>query len=274
MSGCSPDQGTESQPSDVLTQYDEVLLGVFLAHYKEGADRLVFRKDELLEICREHGITVRNIPDIVYTYRARRPLPSRILSTGHWAIEPAGRGKYAFRLLHNPPRFDIPFRDYAPVDIYNAIPEVVEGLLRHDEQSLLTRVLYNRLVDIFTGLTCFHIQNHYRSFVADMGEVELDALYVGVDKTGVLFIVPVEAKSEGESEMIGRVQISQMAKLVRQSFPHLRRRILAIKALSDRTISIAEFDDHQEPDDLGIVSVARFRLIRRGPNDSPSGASK
>ena len=95
MSGHSPDQGTEGQPSDVLSQYDEVLLEVFLAHYKEGADRLVFRKDELSEICREHGITVRNIPDIIYTYRARRSLPSRILSTGHWAIEPAGRGKYA-----------------------------------------------------------------------------------------------------------------------------------------------------------------------------------
>ena len=102
-----------------------------------------------------------------------------------------------------------------------------------------------------------------------MGEVELDALYVGVDKTGVLSIVPIEAKSGGESEIIGRIQISQMAKLVRQDFPDLHRRILAIKALSDRTISIAEFDDHQEPDDFGIISVARFRLIRRGHDDNP-----
>jgi hypothetical protein len=244
-----------------------VILEVFLRHYRKGATYLKFRKDELAEACSKHGITVRNIPDIIYTYRARRTLPARILATGHWAIEPAGRGVYAFRLLRNPPHLEIPFRNYAPVDIYNAIPEVVEGLLRQDEQSLLTRVLYNRLVDIFTGLTCFHIQNHYRSFVAGMGEVELDALYVGVDKTGALFVLPIEAKSQAENEMIGRVQVSQMAKLVRQDFAELRRRILAVKALADGTIAMVEFDGHEEPDDFGMVSVSRFRLIRRSAAD-------
>lgn len=266
----SLNQRTGSTEAQELSQYDEVILEVFLHHYRKGVDRLVFRKDELAEVCRKHGITVRNIPDIIYTYRARRMLPDRILATGHWAIAPAGRGAYAFRLLRNPPHFEIPFGDYAPVDIYNAIPELVEGLLRQDEQSLLTLVLYNRLVDIFTGLTCFHIQNHYRSYVADMGEVELDALYVGVDRTGALFVLPIEAKSQAESEMIGRIQVSQMAKLVRQDFADLRRRILAVKALADGTIAMVEFDDHEEPDDFGIISVGRFRLIRRGvTGDTP-----
>lgn len=66
--------------------------------------------------------------------------------------------------------------------------------------------------------------------------------------------------------MIGRIQISQMAKLVRQDFAELNRRILAVKILSDGTIAIVEFDDHEEPDDFGIISVARFRLIRRRGN--------
>jgi hypothetical protein len=127
----------------------------------------------------------------------------------------------------------------------------------------VTRVLYNRLIDIFTGLTCFHIQNHYRGFVEGMGEVELDALYVGIDKTGKLYILPIEAKSQAENEMIGRVQISQMAKLVRQDFADLDRRILAIKYLKDGTIVIIEFDDQVEPDDFKIVSFSRFRLIRQ-----------
>ena len=90
---------------------------------------------------------------------------------------------------------------------------------------------------------------------------------MGVGKTGALFAIPIEAKSQAESEMIGRVQISQMAKLVRQDFPDLRRRILAVKALADGTIAMVEFGDHEEPDDFGIVSVGRFRLIRRGSVD-------
>lgn len=247
-----------------LSEYDRVILELFQRHHRAGAERLSFTKDELVEICNKHGITVRNIPDIVYTYRSRRSLPKPILDTGHWAIEPAGRGAYAFRLLRESAHFEIPFVDYAPVDIYNAIPEVVEGMLRRDEQSLLTVILYNRLVDIFTGLTCFHIQSHYRSFVTGMGEVELDALYVGVNKTGALFVLPVEAKSQAETEMIGRVQVSQMARLVRQDFSALRRRIIAVKALEDATIGMVEFSDDEQPEDFGIVSVVRFRLIRRG----------
>ncbi len=245
------------------TGYDKALLEIFQRHYRQGARYLKFNKDELAEACRKQGITIRNIPDVIYAYRSRRKLPSAIQETGHWAIEAAGKGAYAFRLLDNPPHFDIPFPDYAPVDIYNALPEVVEGLLREDEQSLLTTVLYNRLVDIFTGLTCFHIQNHYRGFVKELGEVELDALYAGVDKTGALYVLPVEAKSQAENELIGRIQISQMVKLVQQDFADLRRRILAIKALPDSTIAMVEFNDQEDPDKLSIVSVSRFRLIRR-----------
>ena len=259
-------QESENYDADLegLSQYDEVIQEVFVRHFQPGSERLTFEKDELAEICMKHGITVRNIPDIIYTYRVRRMLPAKILATGYWAIEPAGRGFYVFRKLRNPPRFEIPLNDFASIEIYNAIPEVVDGLLRQDEQSLLTRLLYNRLVDIFAGLTCFHIQNHYRSFVTDMGEVEIDALYIGVDKSGSLFVIPIEAKSQGESEMIGRIQILQMTRLVRQDFGELNRRILAVKTLRDNTIAAIEFNDADDPDDIQIISVSRYRLIRRG----------
>ncbi len=244
--------------------YDQAIAAVFERHYEEGAHYFEFEKDEFDEVLADLGLQVRNIPDIVYTYRSRRPLPQSVRDKGNWAIMGAGRGRYAFRLLKNPPFFEIAFGDYAPIDIYNAIPEVVEGFLRRDEQSLLTRILCNRLVDIFTSLTCFHLQNHYRSAVQDVGEVELDALYIGVDENGQLFVLPIEAKSQTENDRIGRAQISNMAKLVRQDFSDLGRRILAVKELGDNTIAMVELSDGVEPDDFGVVSVRRFRLIRRG----------
>lgn len=255
----------ESIIADVagLSDYDRIILEVFRRHYEEGDTLLTFPKDELQEICNTFGIVVRNIPDIIYTYRSRRRLPAAILAIGNWAIESAGRSKYAFRLLVNEPHFDIRYLDYAPINIYNAIPEVVEGLLRDDEQALLTRVLYNRLVDIFTGLTCFHIQNHFRAFLKGQGKVEVDSLYVGVDQDGQLWAIPIEAKSKGDSDLIGRIQISQMAKLVRQEFPDLNRRLLAIKLLADDSIAMIEFNDKIEPDSLGILAVKRFKIIRR-----------
>lgn len=244
-------------------RYEQAIEEIFARHYREDLNYFVFHKDELIEVCEQLGITIRNIPDIIYAFRGRRSLPNSITSKGHWAIESAGTNAYAFRRLNNPPQFAIPFTDYAPIDIYNAIPEIVENFLRQDEQSLLTRILYNRLIDIFTGLTCFHLQNHYRSHIQDLGQVELDALYIGVNNAGQLFIIPVEAKSQSEGEMIGRVQISQMAKLVRQDFPDLQARLIAVKVLNDNSIGFVEFDDYLEPDEIGIVSVRRYRLFRR-----------
>ncbi len=36
----------------------------------------------------------------------------------------------------------------------------------------------------FTGITCYSLQNHLRTSVPDIGQVETDELYVGVDKKG------------------------------------------------------------------------------------------
>ena len=63
--------------------------------------------------------------------------------------------------------------------------------------------------------------------------------------------------------MIGRIQISQMAQLVKQDFHELTNRILAVKELSDKTIGIVEFSDKTDPNEIRILSVSRYRLIRR-----------
>ncbi len=50
--------------------------------------------------------------------------------------------------------------------------------------------------------------------------------------TGTLYILPIdEAKRWDETEKIGHVQIAHMARPIRQDFPGLCRRILAIKEL-------------------------------------------
>lgn len=242
--------------------YDQAILSVFFRFYQEGSDYFVFQKDDLIAAYTELGLVVRNVPDIIYTYRSRRSLPEQIRALGHWAIESAGTNAYAFRRLEKTPHFQITFDDFAPIDIFNAVPSVVEAFLRHDEQSLLTLLLYNRLVDVFLGLTCFLIQNHYRGHVRELGQVELDALYAGVNADGTLYIIPIEAKSVGDGEMIGRIQISQMARLVRQAFPTQQRRLVAVKILADSTVALVEFSDHDVPDDIHILQVKRYRFVR------------
>ena len=64
--------------------------------------------------------------------------------------------------------------------------------------------------------------------------------------------------------MLGRIQISQMAQLVKQDFPESTYRILAVKELPDKTIGIVEFNDKDNPDEIKILSISRYKLIRRG----------
>ena len=68
-------------------------------------------------------------------------------------------------------------------------------------------VRYNRLLDIFLGITTYSLQNHLRTTVADIGEIEIDELYVGIDKHGYHYIVPVQAK--GGKDQISVVQTMQ-----------------------------------------------------------------
>ncbi len=266
----SEQEGSDTQENTPgeRPRYASAIEDVFFAHYSEGTEFIEFQRGELLESLRRNNLTVSNLPDLVYMYRSRRPLPQRILATGNWAIDNIGRGWYGFLKLKNKPHFSIDFNEIAPIDIYNAIPDLVEGYLRDDEQSLLTRVLYNRLVDIYTSMTCFLVQNHYRSTVeARRGrtEVEVDALYTGVNTQGELCAIPIEAKSAGDTEMLGRVQLSNMAKLIRQDpkFAGMRRCLLAIKTLNDGTIGMVRFNDAVDPDDFGIITPVRYRLVRR-----------
>ncbi len=64
----------------------------------------------------------------------------------------------------------------------------------NDEQALLAKIRYNRLIDIFTGITCYSLQNHLRTTVPNIGQVEIDEIYIGIDKRGAHYILPAQAK--------------------------------------------------------------------------------
>ena len=88
-----------------------------------------------------------------------------------------------------------PNPNLAVIKIPNATLGIIGKYAFSDEQALLARVRYNRLIDIFLGITCYSLQNHFRTTVKGMVQVETDEVYVGVDKGGSHYIIPVQAKS-------------------------------------------------------------------------------
>lgn len=79
-------------------------------------------------------------------------------------------------------------------DIPDATPEIIRAYAMDDEQALLAILRYNRLIDTFLGLTTYSLQNHLRTTVKKIGQIEIDELYVGMDKRGCHYVIPVQAK--------------------------------------------------------------------------------
>jgi len=242
--------------------YDRVIIEMFRRVYKPDVDLLPFAKEELVQVCRELDIVINNVPDIPYHYRTgRSDLPDEILSTGNWVIEGAGKGKYAFVRLKRAPYIHVP-DDLYVTEIPEATPEIVLKYGGGDEQAMLTRIRYNRLVDTFLSLTAYHLQGHVRSSVQDIGQVEVDDLYVGVDTTGKWYVIPVEAKSVGLQERLGVIQIRQMILFARQHYGDLTMRPVGIKPLDDGSYVFLEFDDEAELEAISVKRYARYKLVR------------
>jgi len=87
--------------------------------------------------------------------------------------------------------------------------------------------------------------------------VETDELYVGVDKKGAHYVIPVQAK--GGRDRLNIVQIEQDIAVCSEKFPSLICRPLAAQFMQDEVIAMFEFGEGAEG--VGIVSEKHYRLV-------------
>ncbi len=249
-----------------LKVYDQVIVRVFEKVFTDSpaVDYLPFAKTDIEEAIKELELhlSTKNVPDIIYTYRSgRSSLPEAILRYGNWAIEGQGKSKYAFRKLDRSPYFDIP-SDVAITRIPDATPQIVLKYQSSDEQAVLARIRYNRLLDIFTSLTTYHLQGHFRTAVANMGQIEIDDLFIGLDSDGQGYALPVEAKIASPKDQLGVVQITQMIRFASQQFPDLRLRPIGVKLMPDDSFMFLEFTTVTDPNQIATVRYKRYLLVR------------
>lgn len=223
-------------------RYEALMVDVFLSKFREGSTTLDFDRDELEPIAARLKINLpKNLGDVIYSFKYRASLPKEITSTApdnfEWVIKNSGRGKYRFVLVPN--SRILPDELMQKIKIPDSTPAIVSKHAKHDEQALLTKIRYNRLIDIFTGVACYSLQNHFRTTVPGIGQVETDEIYVGVDKSGKQFVFPVQAK--GGKDELGVVQIEQDILLCKHKYPDLICRAIAAQFLSSDQIVIFEF---------------------------------
>lgn len=242
------------------SRYASIIESIFLERYREGATELDFDREEFAEHADRLEIDLpKNLGDVIYRFRFRKSMPEVIQERApdglEWVIRLAGRGKYKFVAVKQ--ALVVPTENMAETKIPDATPGVIAMWALNDEQALLAMLRYNRLIDIFTGVTCYSLQNHLRTTAPEIGQVETDEVYIGVDRSGAQYVFPVQAK--GGSDQISIVQIEQDFALCADKFPQLICRPVAAQFVAEGRIALFDFGEQEE----GVVvrSEKHYRLV-------------
>jgi hypothetical protein len=243
------------KPASKSNLYGAVIEWLFFEKYSPGIEYIEFERAEIQRAAEKLGIaSAKNLGDLVYSFKYRRDLPDAIRETApqgrEWRVTTAGRARYRFLLA---PAFRI---EPDPSLVETKVPEATPGIIARyaltDEQALLAKLRYNRLIDIFTGVTCYSLQNHLRTSVRvaldgeglETMQIETDEVYVGVDRRGAHYVFPVQGK--GGNDKIAVQQIEQDVLLCRQKFPELICVPIAAQFMTDDVIALFAFEEAAE----------------------------
>jgi hypothetical protein len=243
-----------------MNVYQRLIEKIFLDRYKDGATEVDFARVDLAPTAEALGVDLpANLGDVIYAIRYRVEMPEAIVATAsegkEWVIVGAGRAKYRFRMVAA--NRIVPNENLVTVKIPDATPEIVLTRALSDEQALLAKVRYNRLIDVFLGVTAYSLQNHLRTTVTGVGQIEIDEVYVAVDKFGRQFVLPVQAK--GGADQLGVVQAEQDILWAAEKYPDLICRAIAAQFIEDDLIALFELT--VEEDQVKVVEEKHYRLV-------------
>ena len=142
-----------------MNRYTKIIEEIFFQHYKEGAREVSFEREDIVRVARKLKLSLpKNLGDVIYSFRYRATLPGSIMAMAprgqQWIIRPRGRSSYAF--VASGLKTIAPNLRMVETKIPDATPGVISKYALNDEQALLARLRYNRLIDIFKELLAIH----------------------------------------------------------------------------------------------------------------------
>jgi hypothetical protein len=243
-----------------LNVYSQIIVRIFETNFKGGRE-FEFGREEILSAAISLNIKVpKNPGDVIYSFRYRNRLPKAILETQpeglFWIILGAGPARYRFRL--NKLVYIHPTNGLKVRKIPDATPEIIAQYALTDEQALLAKIRYNRLIDIFLGVVAYSLQNHLRTTVDNYGQIEIDELYVALDTRGVQYIVPVQAKAG--KDVLGVIQTIQDTMFCKEErrYKNCIPRTVSAQFMANNVIALFELDF--DGDEVTIVRECHYQL--------------
>src|SRR6266516_2694112 len=83
------------------TRYGRIVERIFLSRYQEGAEEILFEREDLRRAAEQLGINVpKNLGDVLYSFRYRASLPESVKARApagkEWIIQSVGRSQHRF----------------------------------------------------------------------------------------------------------------------------------------------------------------------------------
>lgn len=221
-------------------KYKRLLLYLFEHGYREGETEFEFSIELVRQADRDLELRIANIPDAIYSLRFRMSNPPQKLAETakngfEWTIETTRSG---YKFIQKKINRILPSTSLPIVNIPNSTPGLISEHSFKDEQALLTVLRYNDLIGLFCGVSAKTVQNHLRTQF-DNRQIEIDELYLGIDKRGIRSIHPVQAK--GGSDKLSVVQIEQDYDWCATLFPAYECRPIAAQFMENGVVCMFEF---------------------------------
>jgi hypothetical protein len=243
-----------------VNRYTQIIERIFLDRYRPGMREVPFEREDIERVAKALKIKLpKNLGDVVYMFRYRGALPPAVISKAppgeHWIIRPAGRSRYCFALTRQPSI--LPSEMLVETKVPDSTPGIIAKYALSDEQALLAKLRYNRLIDVFTGVACYSLESHLRTAVPGVGQVETDEVYVGVDRRGAHYVFPVQAK--GGNDRLNVVQIEQDFAMCTAKFPALLCRPIGAQFMRGDLIALFEFVTTESG--VAVSTEKHYRLV-------------
>lgn len=248
-----------------MGKYAEVMIETFEIRLENGATKdgpIRFTSEDLRTAVGNTDHDFARLSDVIYYYNNRNSLPDEIQKHGYKHVisigGEGGDGVYVFtkvpQHIDNTDEYDesilIEEEALAP-----PLREYVSG----DEQGSLTQVRQANIMDELSGLTCYHLQSHFRTEIKNQ-KMEADELYIGVDGEGNHTAIILEAK--GTHEELNRSQLIRNTVGLRNS-PDFPDRVITMGLKVDKegifyvsNFDVGKIDQESDLDDeLNVLTI-------------------
>ena len=255
----SPRDARDTVNAAALSKNQKIMCYLFLTTMTSAESIAHFTLEDLTKTAKTLGTTPpKNLPDIVHSVQRYGPLPDVIARTApqdlEWKIEAAGRGSYVIKLMQA--NSITPNLKLKPKQILDRTLAICDTFDLTDKGVLDVQIRQNSLIPDFVGEDVTLVCQPAKGAVKGLGQVDIDAIYMGMPQTGETLIVPILLAPY--SRPVDGHKAARMLRYATKAYPDCQVRTLIAQKLENEDIAL--FEVTSKAGEIKVVREQRYDL--------------